>query len=657
MSAPAVLELRNVGRVFGSKGNQTAALKSVSLTVKQGEFVAIVGPSGSGKSTLLNVLGLLDRPTSGIFLLNGTDASSLTERQRDRIRNEQIGFVFQDSHMLLDDTSAGNASLPLKIRGTPLRERRLRVVPALVQLGLGHRIQELAVNLSGGERQRVAIARAISTQPTLLLADEPTGSLDSENSQRIIEHLTELNNDGVTVVVITHDSTVAAAATRRIRLVDGVVYGGSEIGVAPTGVAVGNEPLVQVASQRDIARGNRPSLIGRLFDETLDALSSHSSRPGRAMLLLLAFVLGTGGLVCSVGISQSAAAQVADRLTAASLDEVVVRASDPEAYAAGFYFPAPRSPSAAIQNLHGVRGTGFIASVPQSEARVSMLPPDSPTSRSAYSGSIFVADSGYLGVQGVRTSPAQAGQLLDNRWSGRVAILGEDAAASLGISSSGPGSKIWVDRMDVDVVGFIDDAGRDSSLRNAVVLSVAAAHGLRPEDPSIVVRTTPGFPAAVADAIPPAVSPDAPSSVKIETVADLRNLRVGVATDLGVLVAVVSVLLLVLACLSSAVAMYLSVQSRASEIALRRAIGASRASIWRIFTMEGLVIGAAGGLAGGALGLCSVVVVCVGQGWTPTLHIGTLALGLAAGSLSGVLSATYPAVVAARADPALAIRS
>lgn len=662
----------------------------MTLTVRAGEFVAIVGPSGAGKSTLLNILGLLDVATGGTHLLNGVDVRTLRERERNALRSDVLGFVFQDSHVLLDESAASNAALGLKIRGASIGERRTAVTSALHQLGLRHRGGEDALNLSGGERQRVAIARAMATRPALLLADEPTGALDTVNSQNIIDHLTALNATGVTVVVITHDPTVAAAAGRQLRLVDGVLDDGSRL--EEDADLDGGRCLDEVLSKDDVRQGADPSVLGvsddgdrgdrrrtvsdraavgappragtgrgaawwrRLVDECFDAISSHSGRPGRTALLLMAFLLGTGGLVCSLGISQSAATQVAARLTAASLDEVVVRTSSADAASDGFYDrSSPGGAIADIEALDGVRFVGSVASIPAGEAALTLLP-DTSAARDEFTGEVRVADAEYLMTQGATTVPSTAAALLDNTWGGPVAVVGRQAAAELGISGAGPGSVVWMHGEPVDVVGVLNSTGRDPLLSNTVVLSRAAAGQLRLEDPHLVVRTVSGYPAPLAAAIPVAVAPAEPSTVRIETVADLRSLQTGVATDLGTLIALISWVLLALASLSAATAMYLSVQTRASEIALRRAIGASRSSIWRIFTLEGLIVGAAGGVAGGVVGLCGVLVVCAMQHWTPTLDIRIVGVGLVAGCVTGVLSATYPALVAARANPATAIR-
>lgn len=682
-----VLELKAVGRTYGSGASETAALRSVHLTVTAGEFVAIVGPSGAGKSTLLNILGLLDVATSGTHRLNGVDVRTLRDKDRNFLRSEQIGFVFQDSHVLLDDTAASNAALGLKIQGAPMRTRRQRVGTVLADVGLSQKATERAINLSGGERQRVAIARAMATKPALLLADEPTGSLDSVNSRRIIDHLRRLNSAGVTVVVITHDQSVADAAGRSLRLVDGVLDDGTSAaseadevftsiarttaaseatsGDAPESIGVQAQRSPAFRSKRWPARQRREPRVRyagrgkarRLLDEVLDAVSSHSARPGRTLLLLAAFLLGTGGLVCSLGISQSAANQVADRLTAASLDEVVVRTTDTNRSEAGFYDrSSAASPITALEELRGVEVVGSTATVTSGDARITLLPTDRLPAQPIFDGTIRVTDAEYLEAQSARTSPENSGQLLNNKWGGRVALLGTAAAESLGIASPGQGSSIWIRGTSIDVVGIISDTGRDALLDNTIILSRAAADSLKLEDPSLLIRTEDGYPAPLSRAIPLAVDPAQPTTVRVETVADLRSLQTGVATDLGTLIAVISWVLLALASLSAASAMYLSVLTRSSEIALRRAIGASKFSIWRIFTLEGLIIGAAGGVGGGAVGLFGVVIVCALQQWTPTLDLKVVGVGFVAGCVTGVLSAAYPALVAARANPATAIR-
>ena len=214
--------LEDVTRIFPGTP-AVHALRGVHLTIEHGDYLAIVGPSGSGKSTMLNTLGLLDRPNTGTYLLEGVDTSTLTEDERADLRGGVLGFVFQSFHLLASRTVLDNVMLATAYAHVPRHNRRTLAEEALERVGLEHRMHFSPSTLSGGERQRVAIARAVSTSPRLLLADEPTGNLDRENSERIMQLFQELGNDGLTIVMITHDQSVAEAAKRRVKISDGVL--------------------------------------------------------------------------------------------------------------------------------------------------------------------------------------------------------------------------------------------------------------------------------------------------------------------------------------------------------------------------------------------------------------------------------------------------
>jgi putative ABC transport system ATP-binding protein len=199
------------------------ALDDINLVIEQGDYISVMGPSGSGKSTLLNMLGLLDRPNSGRYLLNDVDTQSLDENARARVRREQIGFIFQSYHLIPRLTARENVELPLLLSGVAARERRGPVDTILAKLGIAQRAHHLPNQLSGGERQRVAIGRSVIMQPSILLADEPTGNLDSRSGAEVTGILESLNQEGLTLLVVTHDTHMGDRARRRIRMVDGAI--------------------------------------------------------------------------------------------------------------------------------------------------------------------------------------------------------------------------------------------------------------------------------------------------------------------------------------------------------------------------------------------------------------------------------------------------
>ena len=223
-ASDAALEAVDLTRRYQLDGVAVEALRGVSLRIGRGEFVAIIGPSGSGKSTLMHLLGCLDRPTSGRLRVNGVEMSQLSDTQLAELRNKTIGFVFQSFHLLARTTALENVALPLVYRGIGARQRRERAAAMLGRVGLGHRLTHRPNQLSGGEQQRVAIARALVTDPAVLLADEPTGNLDSATGEAVLELLERLNAEsGVALVMVTHDPEVAARARRRIAVRDGLI--------------------------------------------------------------------------------------------------------------------------------------------------------------------------------------------------------------------------------------------------------------------------------------------------------------------------------------------------------------------------------------------------------------------------------------------------
>ncbi|HEY0923221.1 MULTISPECIES: ABC transporter ATP-binding protein [Rheinheimera] len=218
-----MIQLQQLNRVFRTSELETTALNQIDLHIQQGDFVAIMGPSGCGKSTLLSILGMLDSPSSGAYLFQGTDIANYSEKQLAQLRKTQLGFVFQSFNLIDELTVFQNVELPLQYQGVAAGERKQRVEAILKRMQIDHRADHLPLQLSGGQQQRVAVARALVINPALILADEPTGNLDSKNSEEVMQMLRQLNHDGTTVVMVTHSEHESRYASRIVRMLDGQI--------------------------------------------------------------------------------------------------------------------------------------------------------------------------------------------------------------------------------------------------------------------------------------------------------------------------------------------------------------------------------------------------------------------------------------------------
>ena len=695
--------MHGITRVF--EGSERAVLDRLDLVVERGEFLAIIGPSGSGKSTLLNAIGLLDTPTSGTYSLFGKNTEGLSDRERDEMRRDHLGFIFQSSNMLLDETSTTNASMGLRVQGVPYSERLQRTEETLEFLGLSDRASIRTRYLSGGEKQRCAIARALATRPPLILADEPTGNLDSHNSAKVIEILQRINATGCTVLVITHDPEVAAAARRVIRIEDGQLHEQSRADLAT--VPVAEAPVAQDSpadAPTSLAPGEKPATHRRgsfLTDDSIEAISALTSRPLRTLLLGLSFALGVGGLISASGMSESASYQVNQRLLGSEQSTLYISDRDNDQNMLGTYRQGESAQNVAdrISALDYVKNTGFVSSVAPADVRITRFSPYEDEPKTAIG--LSSTSKTRLEQIGARMNPETlraleqmnstltqqnvadreraeqlSGAIVSVSAARALGILPEDKAADnatteprpgelpavdYGIKLGGlpqvaPGVSIWVDGQLMPVVGLFDPGNSGYEFRNTVIVSPGTLQRTGRGQVTYIAETERGYGKAVAKAIPLTLKPAEPSQINVETPSDLQSLRASIASDLGLYVGVLSGILLVLASLSAATAMYLSVQSRTAEIALRRAIGSSKWLIARIFLMEGVMLGVLGGSIGACSGMIATIILSLVQGWQAVLSPGFVVLGVGVGALTGLVSSAYPAWVASRKSPADAMR-
>ena len=705
-TAPAI-EMHGITRIF--EGSERAVLDHLDLVVERGEFLAIIGPSGSGKSTLLNAIGLLDTPTSGTYSLFGKNTEGLSDRERDEMRRDHLGFIFQSSNMLLDETSTTNASMGLRVQGVPYGERLQRTEETLEFLGLSDRASIRTRYLSGGEKQRCAIARALATRPPLILADEPTGNLDSHNSAKVIEILQRINATGCTVLVITHDPEVAAAARRVIRIEDGQLHEQSHadlatVPVAEVPIATDTPAEATVGAPAGLAPGEKPAMHRRgsfLTDDSIEAISALTSRPLRTLLLGLSFALGVGGLISASGMSESASYQVNQRLLGSEQSTLYISDRDNDQNMLGTYRQGESAQNVAdrISALDYVKNTGFVSSVAPADVRITRFSPYEDEPKTAIG--LSSTSKTRLEQIGARMNPETlraleqmnstltqqnvadrerseqlSGAIVSVSAARALGIIPEDKAADnatteprpgelpaveYGIKLGGlpqvaPGVSIWVDGQLMPVVGLFDPGNSGYEFRNTVIVSPGTLQRTGRGQVTYITETERGYGKAVAKAIPLTLKPAEPSQINVETPSDLQSLRASIASDLGLYVGVLSGILLVLASLSAATAMYLSVQSRTAEIALRRAIGSSKWLIARIFLMEGVMLGVLGGSIGACSGMIATIILSLVQGWQAVLSPGFVVLGVGVGALTGLVSSAYPAWVASRKSPADAMR-
>lgn len=710
-TSPAI-EMRGITRIF--EGSERPVLDHLDLVVERGEFLAIIGPSGSGKSTLLNAIGLLDTPTSGTYSLFGKNTEGLSGRERDEMRRDHLGFIFQSSNMLLDETSTTNASMGLRVQGVPYSERLQRTEETLEFLGLSDRASIRTRYLSGGEKQRCAIARALATRPPLILADEPTGNLDSHNSAKVIEILQRINATGCTVLVITHDPEVAAAARRVIRIEDGRLHEQSradsdtvpaaEVVSAATDAPAETTVDAPVNAPASPAPGEKPATHRRgsfLTDDSIEAISALTSRPLRTLLLGLSFALGVGGLISASGMSESASYQVNQRLLGSEQSTLYISDRDNDQNMLGTYRQGESAQNVAdrISALDYVKNTGFVSSVAPADVRITRFSPYEDEPKTAIS--LSSTSKTRLEQIGARMNPETlraleqmnttltqenvadreraeqlSGAIVSVSAARALGIIPEDKAADSatteprpgelpvveygiklgGLPQVAPGVSIWVDGQLMPVIGLFDPGNSGYEFRNTVIVSPGKLQRTGRGQVTYITETERGYGKAVAKAIPLTLKPAEPSQINVETPSDLQSLRASIASDLGLYVGVLSGILLVLASLSAATAMYLSVQSRTAEIALRRAIGSSKWLIARIFLMEGVILGVLGGSIGACAGMIATIVLSLVQGWQAILSPGFVVLGVGVGALTGLVSSAYPAWVASRKNPADAMR-
>jgi len=642
-----ILELKKVGRQFGSEP-VVRALIDINLRLRPGEWLAITGPSGAGKSTLLNILGCLDSLTSGKYLFEGIDTATLTDDQRAGLRGRRIGFVFQSYHLLAHRSVLENVMLAEVYRKQDHHGRRERALDALKRVGLGHRVDFMPTKLSGGEKQRVAIARALVGSPSVLLCDEPTGNLDSKSGAEILALFDKLNKQGLTLVVVTHDESVADKAKRRVHIIDGKLTEtptGKRMRRITNGSTVGTEGSI-------VARSG--ITIRDLFNE---ALAGIFARPGRMALTILGIVIGITALVATLGLSRTASNRIISQFDELAATEITITGKsgitgvDPRAI--------PWDAPERLLRLNGVSAAGNLSEIELGNGLVSASPVRDPQGQTAFRFSVQAVSPGLFDAV---HADLKVGRFLDQGHSERmerVAVLGSNAALLLGIIGVEHYPAIVIGDYVYLVIGIITNVARQPDLLSAVIIPEGTArrdYGLLGPG-KVVVETKIGATSLIVQQSPMALRPDDSSALKIEFAPEPQRLRDAVKSDLNILFLLLGGLSLVVGAIGIGNITLVSVLERTGEIGLRRAIGANRSHISTQFLLESSSLGIIGGIIGSSLGVLIVVAVSAYQVWTPVLDPLAPILSPLAGGFIGLVSGVYPAMRAAGMEPVEAFRA
>lgn len=655
-----MIEVKNLYKSYQMGQVKVEALRDVSLKIASGEFVAIMGASGSGKSTLMHVLGLLDRPDSGKYFLGGEEVTKLSDQELALVRNQLVGFVFQQFHLLPRMTALENVELPLIYAGK--RNMKGSAKEKIEEVGLKDRMFHQPNEMSGGQQQRVAIARSLVNDPPIIFADEPTGNLDSKSKEEIMAIIEELNQKGKTVVIVTHESEIAAHARRIIQMRDGQIISDKAVssGTKTSKLAIPEDLIKNILSK---SAGTIKSGI-EFLDYMRQAIFAMLAHKMRAFLSILGILIGVAAVIAMIALGSGAQKSIEQQLASLGSNLLMIRPGSPRvggiAMSVGTVSRFTFMDLTAISKL-----TDLIKYIsPSVTGRVQVV----------YGNKNWNTQVEGVGVdyEQLRVTTPTVGRFFTDqevKMRNKVALLGTTVVQQLFGDANPIGETIKINMVDVKVIGILPQKGatgfrdQDDTILMPVTTAMYRLLGKQYIDQIYAEAKSPDLVNATQDAITQTlikehhVSPkDAEDAYQIRNMSDIKSALESSTKTMSVLLGCIAAISLLVGGIGIMNIMLVSVTERTREIGLRKAIGASNKDIMVQFLIEAVLMSFIGGVAGIIFGIGISILITRFSGWAVVISLFPIVLATTFSLIVGIVFGLWPAQKASKLDPIEALR-